>query len=132
MAAVLSSSSSSVVVSSGGDTKDAFSQMTFASSWHCKLFSPHPHKANICINCMKLINLHTRTSIANPDMVIAALEFSQHGTATPSLIIDKSTDTIPLASVYLGGYAGVCNTKWMIESKVSHVLCCAQGLSMVS
>lgn len=143
MAAIIRASSSATASTpsiGGSDPNDAYNQMTFAVQSSCQEFQPHPHKANMCINCMKLIGSHTRKSIVNPELVLAALEYSQHGAMTPSLILgglptlviptSRRTSDVPLARVYLGGYAGVSNTKWMIESKVSHVICCARGLSM--
>jgi len=79
---------------------------------------------------MRLITQHSRDGISNAEQVLAALEYTQEGTATPTLALDPIITPSALAPVYLGGYAAVSNTKWMIEAKVTHVLCAAQGLSM--
>jgi hypothetical protein len=60
--------------------------------------------------------------------IIKALEFSQKGEKTPSLILER-TDTV--GALYLGGFKAIMNDEFLVEQNIGAVVNTAKGLENI-
>lgn len=104
------------------------SQIHFSGQTDCPSFQPHFLKPNFCTSCSKLIDKHTEEAVHSDSAIIKALEFSQKGEKTPSLILER-TDTV--GALYLGGFKAIMNDEFLVEQNIGAVVNTAKGLENI-
>lgn len=95
----------------------AIDQMCFTEETDCK-FAANMIKPNMCRNCMKNISKHHKQSVTNED-VLKALEYSQKGEKTPTLVLEP-TDT--RGALFLGGFKAVTNEDFVAKDNLKGVV----------
>jgi protein-tyrosine phosphatase len=81
----------------------------------------------MCISCYKLIGKHNASAVKTDEVIRKALEYSQEGEKVPSCILDPEEG---LGGLYLGGFKGVVNKKFLASAGITHVVNTAKGLEM--
>lgn len=96
----------------------AFNQICFTDEANCLSFVGHMLKANMCTSCMKDIAKHNAETVKEEDL-IKALEYTQRGEKTPTLILKQEGS---YGQLFLGGFKAALNSEFLQKENVHAVV----------
>jgi len=95
-------------------------QICFTNEANCNKFKGHMLKPNMCTNCLKDVSKHNAETVSKEDL-IKALETTQKGEKTPSMILSANTNE-GLGKLYLGGFKAAINNDFLKDENVKGIV----------